>query len=105
MAVVESRPRPLRPWSPAVRAMLDAPGLRYAKPVHLTDLHAGAVYFLLAAYSWAVYLCTDGTVQLVTRPWVHTPDAEVATHTFPTLHEAYLTGMLLFPEDFLPIGH
>jgi hypothetical protein len=22
-----------------------------------------------------------------------------------TLHEAYLTGMLLFPEDFLPLGH
>ena len=95
----------MRPWSPTVRAMLNAPGLRYAKPVHLTGLYDGTVYFLLAALSWAVYLRTDGTVQLVTRPWVRTTDAEVVTYTFPTLHEAYLTGMLLFPEDFPPLGH
>lgn len=95
----------MRPWSPAVRAMLDAPGLRYATPAHLAGLYNGAGYFQLAAHSWAVYLCTDGTVQLVTRPWVRTTGAEVVTYTFPTLHEAYLTGMLLFPEDFLPIGH
>jgi len=95
----------LRPWSPTVRATLTSPGLRYATPARVTDLYDGAGYFQLAARSWVVYLRTDGTVQLVTRPWVRTTDAEVVTYTFPTLHEAYLTGMLLFPEDFLPLGH
>ena len=105
MAVVGSRSRPLNPWAPAICALLNTPGLRYATPARFTDLCAGAGYFLLAARSWAVRLCTDGTVRLDTRPWVHTTGAEGVTYTFPTLHEAYLTGMLLFPEDFLPIGH
>ena len=95
----------MRPWSPTVRAMLTSPGLRYATPARLTDLYDGARYFVVAALDWTVYLCTDGTVRLVTRPWVRTTNDEIVVHTFPTLHEAYLTGMLLFPEDFLPLGH
>ena len=95
----------MRPWSPAVRAMLTSPGLRYTTPAHFTGLRDGAGYFLLAARSWTVYLCTDGTVQLVTRPWVRTTGDEVVKYTFPTLREAYLTGSLLFPEDFPPLGH
>ena len=85
--------------------MLTSPGLRYATPARFTSLRDGAWYFQLAARSWAVYLRTDGTVQLVTRPWVRTTGDEVVKYTFPTPHEAYLTGMLLFPEDFLPLGH
>lgn len=95
----------MRPWSPTVRAMLTSPGLRYATPARLTDLYDGAGYFLLAARSWAVHLRTDGTVRLDTRPWYEPTDTEGVAYTFPTLHEAYLTGMLLFPEDFPPIGH
>ena len=95
----------MRPWSPAVRALLSAPGLQYTSTARLASLYDGAGYFQLAARRWTAYLRTDGTVRLNTRPWVRTTDAEVVTYTFPTLHEAYLTGMLLFPEDFLPLGH
>ena len=91
---------PVRPWAPELFAATEHAWSAY-------PINKDGRYFFVPAFRWALSLCEDGSVCLAVRAddGATLNVREHTEHTFPTLHEAYLTGMLLFPEDFPPLGH
>ena len=89
----------LTPWAPEIRVLLESPRFRYEGRESVLCTYMYGMYFKISVQGWLLHLHTGGGVTLAR--W----GDEVEAYEFPTLREAYLTGSLLFPEDFLPPGH
>ena len=92
---VEPRPHPLRPWAPEIHALLASSQFAHT----YGGLVSAPWYFLVSLRGAVVKLNRNGTTTLVMTY------GEVEHYGFHTLQQAYLTGMLLFPEAFPPLGH
>lgn len=100
---VEPRPHPFRPWAPEIHALLASSQFSHTASPQLTHtargLGAAPWYFAVSLRGAAIKLNRNGTTTLV---MVY---GEVKQYGFPALQQAYLTGCLLLPEAFPPLGH
>jgi hypothetical protein len=82
------------PWALELRVLIE----RTERPIRRT-LGWSWYAHVITQKGWSLLLNRDGTVSLIVD------DDTLAQHDFLTLREACLTGSLLYPEDFLPLGH